>query len=613
MRLPRPFLRLGVRFDADRMRQEIERMPASAWAKHPNDIAGNSSIRLISVNGTENDEVNGAMAMTPNLAQSTYLRQILSSFGVVWGRSRLMRLAPGAQVPEHADINYHWFTRVRLHIPIVTEPKVRFFCGNESVHMAPGEAWLFDNWRLHRVENASAQERIHLVADTAGGSSFWQFVANSQSPEGKDLPFHYDAQRPQTVMTEQAVLAPVMHPAEVEMLIRDLHSELVADDARTAAAAQLARYQTLLENFCRDWRQLYLLHGTAELGWSEFANLRDGVREASKVLGEGLVQRTNRVAVHSVLEGRVLRPMLTPSAIADAPGTRNSRRPPTVLQRPVIIVAAPRSGSTLLFETLAASEQLVTVGGEAHWLIEGIDELRVGAAGVDSNRLSADVYSVDLARRLHAAVSERLVDSAMRPADAMEGRRFLEKTPKNSLRIPLLERVFPDAQFIFLWRDPRENLSSIMEAWRSGNFQTYRDLEGFEGPWSLVLPPGWRNLDGRPLEDIAAFQWDAVNRIVLDDLALLPRHRWTAFEYADLVSDAQGTIERLCGFLRMRLDPALRARIEAPLPPARYTHTAPAPDKWQTNAASIEKVLPRVTATWQRLRALSAQSPKRYP
>jgi hypothetical protein len=51
-----------------------------------------------------------------------YLRQVLAGFGVVWGRSRLMRLAPGASVPEHADINYHWHTRVRLHVPVFTQP-----------------------------------------------------------------------------------------------------------------------------------------------------------------------------------------------------------------------------------------------------------------------------------------------------------------------------------------------------------------------------------------------------------------------------------------------------------------------------------------------------------
>lgn len=604
MRLPRPFQRLSVRFDADRMREEIERMPISAWAAHPNDIPGNSSIRLISVNGAQNDDVNGRMAMTPNLARSPYLRQILSSFGVVWGRSRLMRLAPGASVPQHADINYHWFTRVRLHIPIVTEPEVRFFCGDEAVHMAAGEAWLFDNWRLHRVENASGHERIHLVADTSGSSSFWQFVANSQLPESKDLVFAYDPQRPTTLMTEQTMLAAVMHPAEVEMLIRDLRSELVAGDAPAAAIVQLARYHALLENFCKDWRQLYLLHGVGELSWSEFANLRDGVREVSKALGEGLVLRTNRVAAHVVLEGRVLRPMLTAAAAPDKTGTKDLRSPPPVLQRPVFIVAAPRSGSTLLFETLAASDQLVTVGGEAHWLVESVDELRVGAPGVDSNRLSADAYSVELARRMHASLSERLVDSAGRPADVLGGRRLLEKTPKNSLRIPLFNRVFSDALFIFLWRDPRESLSSLMEAWRSGDWQTYRELDGFEGPWSMVLPPGWRALSGRPLEEIAAFQWDSTNRIVRDDLALLPSDRWTAVEYSELIGAPQATIERLCGFIGIDVDPALRARIEAPLPPARYTQTPPDTDKWRMNAPLIERVIPRVASTWQRLMAL---------
>jgi len=59
MRLPQSFHRLGVKFDAARMREEMARIPESAWAMHPNGIPGNSSIRLISVNGEENDDVNG--------------------------------------------------------------------------------------------------------------------------------------------------------------------------------------------------------------------------------------------------------------------------------------------------------------------------------------------------------------------------------------------------------------------------------------------------------------------------------------------------------------------------------------------------------------------------
>src|SRR5687767_9065370 len=106
MRLPKPFYRLPVRFDVARLRDEIAALPASAWFAHPNAIAGNSSLRLISAGGGENDDVNGVMLPTPHLQRSPYLRQLLASFGVAWSRSRLLRLAPGADVPEHADINY---------------------------------------------------------------------------------------------------------------------------------------------------------------------------------------------------------------------------------------------------------------------------------------------------------------------------------------------------------------------------------------------------------------------------------------------------------------------------------------------------------------------------
>jgi hypothetical protein len=122
------------------------------------------------------------MLPTPWLAAMPYLRQVLASFGVVWSRSRLMRLAPGASVPEHADINYHWHTRVRLHIPIFTWPEVRFHCDGQSVHMAAGEAWIFDNWRRHHVENKAGAERIHLVADTTGTAAFWQFACGQAPP-----------------------------------------------------------------------------------------------------------------------------------------------------------------------------------------------------------------------------------------------------------------------------------------------------------------------------------------------------------------------------------------------------------------------------------------------
>jgi hypothetical protein len=318
MRLPRPFYRLPVRFDIDRLRAEVAALPAQAWAPHPNGDAGNSAARLISPEGGESDEVEGVMRMTPHLERSPYLRQVLASFGVVWSRSRLLRLAPGAGVPVHADIHYHWFFRVRMHVPITTLPAVQFTCDGERVHMGAGEAWLFDNWRLHQVENPTPVERIHLVADTSGSGSFWELAAQgerlaAQGEQSGDRLRHiaFDPARSASPLTERAFRRPVMPPSEMDLLILDMRSELVLEIDAPEQRPRLGRYHALLLGFGRDWRQLYALHGEDREGWEQFDKLRNAVREQSRSLGLGLVLRTNRVAAHRVLEARVLRACLS--------------------------------------------------------------------------------------------------------------------------------------------------------------------------------------------------------------------------------------------------------------------------------------------------------------
>lgn len=619
MRLSRPFLRLPVQFDVARLQSEVTALPAQAWSDHPNQIAGNSALRLVSVDGGENDDVDGKMAPTPHLIQSPYLRQVLASFGVVWSRSRLMKLAPGAQVPEHADINYHWYYRVRLHIPVFTHPSVEFHCGDEVVHMTAGSAWIFDNWRRHSVLNPSDRDRIHLVADTSGSAQFWQFAAQDHS--NATLAQHrYDPDRNDAPMVERNQLAPVMSPAEVDLLVMDMRSELVAlqgaqAQERVASGAhgadRLNQYHVLLEAFRRDWRQLYSLYGEGPAGWQHYATLRKQLRTKSRELGDDLAMRTNGIGAHKVLEGRLLSAILP--AIADGERRRPARAPRAPdrrirLHRPVFIIAAPRSGSTLLFETLGASDQLCTLGGEAHWLAEGLEYLRPGAPGVNSNRLTDAQVTEEVTAHVYRTIAAGLLDNRGSPVQVGAHTRLLEKTPKNSLRIPFLNAIFPDALFIFLWRDPRENLSSIIEAWRSGHWRTYSRLEGFEGPWSLVLPPGFSRMNGRPVQEIAAFQWTRVNETVLGDLATLPRERWTPVQYGDFLARPEEQTRRLCRFMGIEMDESLHQRVTNPLPLSRFTQTLPDVNKWQRNAAVIERVMPLVEPLWRRLLNLQTDS-----
>lgn len=266
-----------------------------------------------------------------------------------------------------------------------------------------------------------------------------------------------------------------------------------------------------------------------------------------------------------------------------------------LFDRPVIILAAPRSGSTLLFETLAECVDAWTIGGESHRVIESLPALNPGSGMVGSNRLTGEHANdevVSFVRRRFARL--------LRNRDGMEffnnqhltGLRFLEKTPKNALRVPFLDRVFPDALYIHLFRDVRANLSSMMEAWRSGNWRTYPRLAGWNGPpWSLLLPPDWSDMNGKSLAEICAFQWRSANQQIHDDLKNLARDRWIAVSYEDLLDDPQATIERLCCFTGFEIDERMRNRLSAPLPLSRFTQTSPSSDKWRKNETEILSVL----------------------
>ncbi len=617
MKLARHFYRLPVRFDVDRLRAEVDALPADAWSRHPSEYAGNTAARLITVGGGQNDFTAGEMLPTPALAASPYIEQVLASFSTVWSRSRLMRIEGGGSVPQHSDMNHHWFYRVRVHIPVITRPEVRFHCADQSVHMAAGEAWIFDNWREHKVLNPTTDARIHLVADTAGTSTFWRLVNQGQvekfdqpDPVARLIPFDPTA-KPQ-LLFERFNAAPLMPPAEVEQLTFDLLADLAPADARPESAAAVSQFISLMIDFCRDWRSLWSLHGDAPGAKSRYEHRVEFVQKQIRVLPPVRIASTGYSA-QNVLNARLIAQLFgdpggrrkeaaefNVSAATPAQPARAASEL-AAIERPIIILSAPRAGSTLLFETLAQAAGVYTIGGESHRLIEGIDALRPGPTGVSSNRLTEKDASPAIVTELHRRFASQLRDrDGQGPAPGASA-RLLEKTPKNALRVPFLLQVFPDAQFIFLHREPRANLGSMMEAWRSRGWITYKRLAGWNGPWSLLLPPGYERLKDRPLEEIVAFQWEAANRTILDDLASVPRDRWTITRNEDLVRDTAAEIAKLLKFSGLAIDSRLAGYLSKPLPLSRHTKTPPRIDKWRQDAAEIERILPGISAVSERI------------
>ena len=301
------------------------------------------------------------------------------------------------------------------------------------------------------------------------------------------------------------------------------------------------------------------------------------------------------------MRSSVARPSSEP-ALQTAPAASTAPGKSPLLERPLIILSAPRAGSTLLFESLAQAAGVFSIGGESHQLIESIAALRPGRGVVSSNRLTRKDATTEIVAELAPKrFTGRLLDRDGQPPPSGASVRLLEKTPKNALRVPFMLEVFPDAQFIFLHREARANLSSMMEAWRGKGWVTYRQLPGWPGPWSLLLPPGYERLRDRPLEEIVAFQWQAANETILNDLADVPRERWTTVRYEDLICNPRSELEKLLEFAGLSMDTRFEEYLSKPLPLSRHTKTAPHPDKWKRDSAEIERVMPTIAGVSARL------------
>jgi hypothetical protein len=177
---------------------------------------------------------------------------------------------------------------------------------------------------------------------------------------------------------------------------------------------------------------------------------------------------------------------------------------------------------------------------------------------------------------------------------------MLDKTPKNALRVPFFDAVFPDALFVYLYRDVSQTLGSMIEAWASGAFATYPELPGWRGyPWSLLLVPGWRELVGQPLPVVVARQWAITTETLLDDLERIPRERVRALDHGEFLAAPQPAMERLAASLDLGWD----RRLGDALPLSRTTLSKPAADKWRRFEGHIEAVRPVVANADARARA----------
>lgn len=262
---------------------------------------------------------------------------------------------------------------------------------------------------------------------------------------------------------------------------------------------------------------------------------------------------------------------------------------------PVFVVGCSRSGTTITYETLAAAPQFLKFGWE-------IPQFWDKLYGPLNNGWESEAAGAEHARPEHRKAALRYFYQRLGAG------WVLDKTCINVMRIPYLYQLFPSAKFVFIQRDGRDNISSMMDGWRHGRTDGRFELSQFFGPfpdevainnsefkeWAFFLAPGWREYNHASLEEVCAFQWVASNRLALEAKKIVPSSQWIHLRYEDIFERPVEMFRDAFERLGLPFTPDLQARC-ANLQPTSVVKGAPKKQKWKEhNPEAIARVLPMI-------------------
>ncbi|HEY2444663.1 MAG TPA: sulfotransferase [Rhizomicrobium sp.] len=227
----------------------------------------------------------------------------------------------------------------------------------------------------------------------------------------------------------------------------------------------------------------------------------------------------------------------------------------------VFLLGFPRSGTTLL-ETVMATHDRLVVSDERDFLEAAANALLRDEIALD--RLAA--FAEDDAHIWQDSYWKAVCESGL----DVTGRVFLDKLPLNSLRLPLISRLFPHARILLALRDPRDVVLSCFRH----RFRVYANSFEF-----------------LRIEDCARY-YSAVMSLVQ-----LCRERLTLnlleCRYEELVDDFDGTVRGICRFVGVDWSDSLR----------NFSAAAERIDRRSQSAAQVRRGLYKgAIGQWRRYR-----------
>lgn len=277
-----------------------------------------------------------------------------------------------------------------------------------------------------------------------------------------------------------------------------------------------------------------------------------------------------------------------------------------LIDRPIFIIGCNRSGTTLMFLNLSEHPKTWSLYEESqhvfyrHYPIhpEFGDRLVEAPPPAVAEEIERTFFREAHNKQIFGDVPvlkyipRKLLQRQLNWTYKRAPLRLVEKTPANSLRIPFLARLFPEARFVFLIRRAEDVISSLMEGWKYWS-RTGTGPWRF-GNWHYLVPPGWQGYTERPLEEICAFQWVESNRIAWEDLNRHCSDRFILVRHEDAMADPYSVYREILDFCELPTSAFFRRQL-AGLERRVFTHhgSEPRPAKWmQLHRGEVESVRP---------------------
>lgn len=237
--------------------------------------------------------------------------------------------------------------------------------------------------------------------------------------------------------------------------------------------------------------------------------------------------------------------------------------------QPLMIVGAARSGTNMLRDLLTA------VPGFATWPCDEINPIwRHGNRDHPDDELPAE-----LAREPVRTYIRGRFDQLARRTGA---RIVVEKTCANTLRVPFVDRVLPDARYVVIERDGCDAVASALQRWCAGVDLRYTLRKARYVPVVDVPAWAWRFLELRvrrvlatddvptswgprfhgmeavlrrePLVRVAAMQWARCVSRAREALGSLPSDRVYPVAYEHLATDPHAEVRQLLTWCGVQTD-----------------------------------------------------------